>query len=203
MATVLETPSEYAHPLKTVPQKGMQDPDLDKWGLACNNARPRSGVFRAGSLWTAFNTSTGARDGPRNVVTWLEIAVASRKVVQQGCYGAPGAHYAYPAIMADSRGNALLVCVRAAKTEYASLLYAYRTSTMPAGKLHDTSELVQAGTVTHHQPDTQGFNRWADYNAVALDPVDDRIWMHGAIPKDAGAAASNTWSSWIAAWRAP
>ncbi len=197
---VLAAPSEYGRPLPAIPQVGMVDPNsLKLWGLACNDDRPRSAVFRSGSVWTAFNTSVpDGHGGTRNVVTWLEIAVASRTIVQQGCYGAPGCHYAYPAIMPDSHGNAVVVAVRSSPTEHASLLIAHRLASMPAGVLHNSSELIQAGLATHQKLDSQGANRWADYNGIALDPTDDRIWVHGAVPEDI-----DTWASWISSWKAP
>jgi hypothetical protein len=100
--------------------------------------------------------------------------------------------------MPDSRGNAVLLAVRSAEAEHPSLLYTHRSAVMGAGLVHDVSDLVQAGAAAHQQLDTSGFNRWADYNGIALDPVDDRIWMHGAVSGD-----RDTWASWIASWKAP
>jgi hypothetical protein len=97
----------------------------------------------------------------------------------------------YPAIMADSASNMVIVYNQSCTDEYIGIRYTGRTPTDVA--LQPSAEL-KAGEANYVRTASDGRNRWGDYNGIALDPTaGNRIWMFAEYAKD----PSSTWGTWF------
>ena len=178
-----------------------QPPAADQKGgappLNAGDVRVLNAVSRSGSVWCALTTfHNWGENVNRAAVHWFQINQTSGALVQQGVFGARGAHYYYPAVMPDSNGNMTLVFSRSSANEFASIYFTGRKASDPLGKLQ-SSALLKAGTGHSQKVDGSGRNRWGDYAGVGIDPADGRtVWvysMHG----DTG----NKWGTWVGATR--
>ena len=150
-------------------------------------------VFRGGSVWLALTSFHDWGDGVNvPVAHWFQINATSGALVQQGIFGGPRRSYCYPVVMPDSNGNMTMLFARIGSAEFASIGYTGRLSTDPVGQLQP-SAFLRSGVANYLAVDSNGLNRWGDYNGIACDPADGRtVWLHSEF-----ASAVNTWSTWI------
>jgi hypothetical protein len=133
------------------------------------DARLLNAVFRGGYLYTAHTITHNSMAALR----LYKIAV-SGKVAQQVTYGNNFAHYFYPAICPDSRGNIVVVFSRSARNEFPGARFTGRRSTDTS---YAPSLPLKPGAANYEKLDNLGRNRWGDYNGIALDPSDDSVWI--------------------------
>ena len=156
------------------------------------NASP---VYRNGSLWVAQPWGMDYGSGDVSAVRWSQIDVSdwpnSAKFVQDSIFGTDGVWRFAPGIMVDASNNLALVYAQSSATEYASAYFAGRLGTDPPNGLSfRESNVLKAGTTTLAVIEN-GRNRFTDYFGIALDPVDQSVWMMGFY---AGAAdRTGTW----------
>jgi len=171
-------------------------PNADQKGgpppLNTGDVRVLEASFRGDSVWCALTTSRNWGLGNRASVHWFQIRAAASALVQEGVFGTRAAHYFYPAGCPDANGNFVLVFSRSGTGEFGSIGYTGRRSTDPLGTLQ-ASALLKAGVAHYQALDSQGRNRWGDYNGVASDPASPRlIWFYSEF-----CSAANTWGTWV------
>ncbi len=89
----------------------------------------------------------------------------------------------------DNRGNLAVGYSVSSTTVFPSIRYAGRLATDPPGGLFQGENEIIAGTGV--QRDTS-FNRWGDYSALAVDPVDDCTFWFTSEYYTAASQASST-----------
>jgi len=171
-------------------------PNADQNGgappLNTGDVRVQHAVFRGDSVWTALTTTRNWGLGNRASVHWFQIRAAASALVQEGVYGTRAAHYFYPAGCPDNNGNFILVFSRSGTAEFASIGYTGRRAADPLGTLQN-SAVLKAGVAHYQALDSQGRNRWGDYNGIAADPSNSRVvWIYSE-----SASAVNTWGTWV------
>jgi len=173
-------------------------PNADQGGgpapLNTGDVRIQHAVFRGDSVWTSLTTAHNWAAGTPNraSIHWFQVRAAGNALVQQGVFGLRDMHYFYPAGCADSNGNFTIVFSRSGLNEFGSIGYTGRRATDPLGQLQ-SSALLKAGVAHYQALDSQGRNRWGDYNGVAADPSNGRvIWFYSEF-----ASAVNTWATWV------
>ena len=160
--------------------------------LNTGDVRVLHAVFRGDSVWLALTTNRDWGAGNRASVHWFQVRAATNTLVQQGIYGTRNAHYFYPAGCPDNNGNFVLVFSRSGSTEFGSIGYTGRRASDPLGTLQP-SALLKAGVAHYVGLDSQGRNRWGDYNGIAADPGNPRlIWVYSEFT-----SAANTWGTWV------
>ncbi len=166
-------------------------------GLNAGDVRVLNAIFRGGSVWCALTTFHNWGEAVnRAAVHWFQLNATSGALIQQGVYGARGAHYFYPAVMPDANGNMTLVFCRSGPNEYAGIYLTGRKATDPLGQLQ-ASTLLKAGAGNSQRIDNAGRNRWGDYAGSASDPADPRIvWSYSMF-----ADVNNKWGTWVGATR--
>ena len=113
--------------------------------------------------------------GGQNGVRWMEFTAPNTVVsplgistYQQGTY-APDSNWRWMGSMARDRNNDVLVGYSESNTNmYPSIFIAGRTPGDTLGTLENELSVVNG---TGSQPDTS--NRWGDYSAMRIDPVDN------------------------------
>ena len=185
----------------TVPQNfAPQLGDTEKIGVF--DARLNTVVYRNGSLWTTHTVFVPASAPTISAVDWWQVDT-NGSVQQFGRLQDPGGlfFYTYPSLSVNAKGDMLVGYSRMASTEYASAAYALRAASDPAGTLR-SEFLMQPGQGPYVKKDTFGINRWGDYSATQVDPVNDLdFWT---IQEYAGPHNSfSTWAMWWANVAAP
>ena len=139
------------------------------------------------SLVVDHSVTAGTSGGVR----WYEIQNPSGtpSVAQQSTY-APDASYRWMGSVAmDQAGDLAVGYSESSSTVYPSVAYAGRLATDPVSTL-------QAETVTVSGTGSQNYNsnnRWGDYSAMQVDPVDDcTFWYTQEYIKTTGAFNWNT-----------
>jgi len=127
-------------------------------------------------------------------VRWFElrkIGPGPWTLFQEGTYAPTAADNRWiGAIAMDGTGNIALGFNVSSGTVHPSLRYAGRLAGDPLGTLPQGEHLLVAGTGTN------GSNRWGDYAAMSVDPVDDcTFWFTGEWN------ATPQWSTRIGAFR--
>jgi hypothetical protein len=167
--------------------------------LDSGDTRVINAVYRNGSLWTAQSINMNLGSGNVAAVRWAQVDLsgwpASADILQDGTLGADGVWFFYPAIMADAANNVAVAFTRSSATEFASADYAFRLSADLPGSL-PVNAVLKAGSANYQLPDSNGENRWGDYSAIAVDPVDGSFWMLAEY-----AVASNRWGTWVGNFR--
>jgi hypothetical protein len=156
--------------------------------------RMQSVVYRNGSIWaahTAFMPSTGRT---RSIVQWWQFAT-NGTVIQKGRIEDPSSNifYAYPSIAVNAAGDAFVAYTRFAYNEYPSAEYAMRCVGDPLNVMRDGYRF-KLGEATYFKDFGSGRNRWGDYTAACVDPLNDStFWAVSEYSK----SPSSTWGTWI------
>ena len=116
-----------------------------------------------------------AASGGQDAVRWMEFATpqtivnaTALTILQQGTY-APDANWRWMGSMARDQSNDVLVGYsESSNNMYPSIFVAGRMPTDTLGTLENELAVI---TGTGSQPDTS--NRWGDYSAMRIDPVDN------------------------------
>ena len=113
------------------------------------------GSVASGSRWYELRPASGGSTG----VT----------VYQQSTYApADGLSRWMGSIASDKVGNLALGYSTSSGTAYPSIRYSYRTPSDPLGKM-GSEQLLLSGAGAQQRT----LNRWGDYSAMSVDPVDD------------------------------
>jgi outer membrane protein assembly factor BamB len=143
--------------------------------IATNDARIQNLVYRNGTLWA---THTVFFDPPdRASVQWWELTTTA-SVVQRGLIDdATGVtFYAFPSIAVNAAGDALIGFSCFSPTQFASGCYAFRKASDPPNTFQDVATL-KGGEAKYDKVGGSGINRWGDYSATVVDPVNDMdLW---------------------------
>ena len=103
--------------------------------------------------------------------------------------------YAYPSIAVNEYDDVLIGYSRFSADQYASAIYAFRYGSDPAGTLNDDT-VLKAGEASYYKIFGGTRNRWGDYSATVVDPVNDRdLWTiqeYAATP----ISGSDRWGTW-------
>ncbi len=159
-----------------VPQKGVSDL-LDSLGdrLMYRFAYYNDGVSLPSPMQHWYVNFNVTASGGQNGVRWMEFTAPTTVVsplgiaiFQQGTY-APDANWRWMASVArDQKDDVLLGYSESSTNMYPSIFIAGRTPLDAAGTLETEVSIVNG---TGSQPDTG--NRWGDYSAMRIDPVDN------------------------------
>jgi Calx-beta domain/PQQ-like domain len=149
-----------------------QGPGCGTSKIQTNDSRIQNVVWRNGSLWT---TQTVFLSTPsRASVQWWQIQPSPASVIQRGLIddAAGTTFYAFPSIAVNKFDDVLVGFSSFAPNEFASGRYAYRLAGDPAGTMQKPV-LLKAGEACYYKDYGTTKNRWGDYSATAVDPLDD------------------------------
>jgi len=128
--------------------------------IVCCHSIDLDGNDWAGVRWYELRR-TGGTGG-----TW--------SVYQEGTYSPDSDHRWMPTIGLSATGNIGLAYNVSSSTTFPSLRYTGRKECDPLGTMTESETVIVAGTQSN------GSNRWGDYNALGLDPTDgETFWMTG------------------------
>jgi FG-GAP repeat protein len=171
--------------------------------IDAGDTRMLSVKYRNGSLWATQNVFLPAA-GTFNRVAgqWWQIDPVTPTVIQFGRVDDPTGKffYAYPSIAVNKSSDVLIGYSRFSSTQYASACYSYRASTDAPSTLRP-EVLLKAGEGIYYKTFGGGSNRWGDFSATAVDPLNDlNFWTiqeYAATPSPPGTMdGDGNWGTW-------
>ncbi len=128
--------------------------------IVCCHSIDLDGNDWAGIRWYELRRSGGTSG------TW--------SIYQEGTYSPDSDHRWMPTIGLSATGNIGLAYNVSSSSTFPSLRYTGRKECDPLGTMTESETIIVAGTQSN------GSNRWGDYNALGLDPTDgETFWMTG------------------------
>ena len=156
--------------------------------------RIRTVIYRNGSLWATHSIKLPSTFPPeRTAVQWFEIG-PDRSIRQHGLIDSPtgGQFFDEPSLGVNGNNDVLIGYSRFSASQYASANYAFRRAGDPAGSVRDDT-VMKAGETPYDKDYGTGRNRWGDYSATLVDPVNDRdLWTI----QEYAASPGDTWGTW-------
>ena len=150
-------------------------------------------AFRNGFIWAVQNVFLPAGGSPsRTAVQWWQLSPEGT-ILQHGLIDDPTGvkSYAWPSLAVNQFNDVLIGYSRFSTNQYASANYSFRFGAdLPNTTRSDT--LLKAGEASYFNL-LNGRNRWGDYSATVVDPLNDTdLWTI----QEYAAWPANTWGTW-------
>ncbi len=142
--------------------------------LQVNDSRMRRVVYRNGRLWAAHTVILGHPS--RSSVQWWRINPWGTGDAVSRIDDPTGKVFrAFPSLAVNKFNDVLIGYSRFSATTYASAAYRFRHGSEAAMSLQP-EKVFKAGEAPYYKPG-KGRNRWGDYSATVVDPVNDvNMW---------------------------
>jgi hypothetical protein len=150
----------------------------DATGLDAGDTRMCNVVYRNGRIWTVHSGGYPADTPDRNALFWYELQPSlPNPIIQSGIIqsGGPNAHYLYPSIAVNCGNDACIGFSSTSPAIYASACYVTRLAGDSPGTTSST-QYFKDGRAKYVKLDTGSRNRWGDYSATIVDPLDDKTF---------------------------
>jgi hypothetical protein len=158
-------------------QPGLQNGSAT--ALDSGDSRMQKVVYRNGHLWAVHGGGWPADTPDRNAIFWYELQPSlPNPIVQSGIIetGGPGGGYMYPSIAVNCGNDACIGFTSTSPAIFASACYVTRLAGDPPGTTSST-QYFKDGRAKYVKLDpTSGKNRWGDYSATTVDPLDDKTF---------------------------
>ena len=164
-------------------------PDMPQSGTATliesNDRRALDAVWRNDALWltTTINPNSGTDSGQATAM-WVKIdttTLASLSIADTGIIGgediATGTYTTFPSIAVNANEDVVIGFSASAPTIFAGAYFVNRQASDAAGFTGSSVE-VKAGVDSYVRTFLGPRNRWGDYSATAVDPVDGCFWVY-------------------------
>jgi len=149
-------------------------------------------VYRNGSLWGTQTAYLPTESPTHSAVQWWQVSPSG--VVQQFArIEDPNGQtfFAYPSLAVNANEDMLIGYARFSAAQHPSGNYAFRAGTDAPNTLR--SDTVLKAGESSYAVYFQGRNRWGDYSATQVDPVNDLdLWTI----QEYAASPANTWGTW-------
>jgi hypothetical protein len=161
------------------------------------DARMENMVYRHGKLWCTHHIYLPADDPTRCSVQWFELALDGT-ILQRGRVDDANGNrcYAFATIAVNANEDIMVGYASFSPEQYASGSYSFRYATDPSNILRDSYQFVD-GLAPYFKTYGADRNRWGDYTATMIDPVDDldfwTIQQYAEVP-----ASQDEWGTWWA-----
>jgi len=165
-------------------------------------------VYRNGHLFTTHTIPDPT--GTRTVVRWYELSTAPLSKIQEGTISDPKRFYFYPSIAVNSTGDIAIGFSGSSSSpaEYAGAYYTARRAADPAGAMQPVT-LLKSGQESYFKTFSGTDNRWGDFSATVVDPVDDTtFWTlqeiaYSSVWNPHDNAFASRWATWWGSLRPP
>lgn len=175
-------------------------------GVDAGDSRIMNAVFRNGAIWYAQAVALPAVGPTHTAAQWVKLSTAGNDLDAGRVNDATatstngGKWYAYPTISVNQNGDALVGFTQFASNQYPSAAYAFRAVSDASGTLRDVVTF-RTGADFYFKTFSGTRNRWGDYSATQVDPVDDRsFWtvQEASSTRVGNGNGSGRWSVWWA-----
>jgi hypothetical protein len=193
------------HPWSETGAKDNMGPQLGlSLGIDLGDARIGSCQYRNGSLWAAHTVFLPSTTATNSAVQWWQID-PDGTVEQFGRVYDPDGKlfHAYPSLAVNASNDVLIGYTQFSASHYASAHYSFRFGTDSPSTLRADSVLKSGEGPYNNVSTTTALNRWGDFSATVVDPVNDvSLWTiqeyaaaPAGSPKTTGSGRWGTW--WV------
>jgi hypothetical protein len=165
------------------------------------DSRILSCSYRNGWLWCSQTVFLPVATPKRSAAQWWQIDPTTGAIEQFGRIDDPTGikFYAYPTIAANASNDVLVGYSRFSASQYASGNYSFRFAEDPPNTLHSDT-VLKAGEGPYYAT-ASGINRWGDFSATVVDPVNDfsfwTIQEYAGVPVgNQTSSSSGRWGTW-------
>ncbi|MCD4790030.1 MAG: PKD domain-containing protein [Bacteroidales bacterium] len=161
------------------------------------DARMENMVYRNGKLWCVHHIYLPADDPVRCSVQWWELALDG-EILQWGRVDDETGlnFYAFATIAVNSNEDIMIGYASFSSEQYASGSYSFRYADDPVNTLRERYQYID-GLAPYYKTYGGSRNRWGDYTATWVDPVDDldfwTIQQYADLP-----VSLDLWGTWWA-----
>jgi len=164
--------------------------------------RLSNAILREGRLWTAHHVESPSGTG-HTEIAWYEIDPSAADPngangpVQQGRIADAKRFFFFPSIAVNASGGAAVGFMGSGAASFPSAWYSARLPSDPPGTMRTPSPLKQ-GEDSYFKTFGGAFNRWGDFGATAVDPVDDTFWTLQAYARmsEGECEDCDRWGTW-------
>lgn len=163
--------------------------------IDAGDSRIRNTMYKNGSIWFTQNIFLPAGNPTRVSAQWWQTD-GSGTVIQRGRVDDPSGtmFYSYSSLAVNGINDVLVGYSSFSLSQYASANYSFRTAGDPLSTLREPY-LFKAGEAPYYKTYGGDRNRWGDFSATYVDPVNNLdFWT---IQEYADSPA-NTWGTWWA-----
>lgn len=135
-------------------------------------------IMKNGMLWTTHHVFLPANNPQRTAVQWWNLTPEG-EILQWGRIDDPdgGMSYAFATIAVNEFDDAIIGYSSFSENQYASAAYSFRYHTDPPNTFRDSYQ-YKDGLAPYYKTFGGGRNRWGDYSATMLDPVNGHdFWV--------------------------
>ncbi len=185
--------ASYSQPSGQVPQLGSSE-TLDSLGDRLMMQLQYRNLNGVESLWATHSVASGGVAGIR----WYEIRNlgSTPSVYQQSTYQPDSLYRWMGSLAVDGVGNMAVGYSASSSSLYPAIRYAGRLASDSLNTLSQAETSLIAGSGSQ----SGGYNRWGDYSAMTVDPVDDcTFWYTTEYYETTG----NNWQTRIGSFKYP
>jgi hypothetical protein len=150
-------------------------------------------VYRNGSIWAAHPVFLPAGGSPtRTAIQWWQLS-PDGTILQRGMIDDPAGvnFYSWPSLSVNQFNDVLIGYSGFSTNQYASANYSFRYGDDPPNTLRGDT-VFKPGEASYVSLG-DGRNRWGDYSATVVDPLNDTdLWTI----QEYAASPANTWGTW-------
>lgn len=183
----------------TIANTSFDPPTADQPGTAANfNTGDRrfsaNTVVSNGSLWAVHSTNVSGR----TAVEWLRINPVTNTIIQSGVISDPSLSFFFPSIAVNEFDQVLIGFSGSGASTFGSSYYAFGETSGSTTTFSPVSQ-AKAGSAQYQVLDGSGRNRWGDYSATVVDPVNPSdFWTFQLF-----APSTNNWQVQVSQLHAP
>jgi len=164
--------------------------------IMCNDARMQNCVYRNGSLWCTHTVFLPAGSGTHCAVQWWKLSTSGSTLQRGRIEDLSGTiFYAFPSLAINKYEDVLIGHSRFSASQFASGNYSYRAVADPPNTF-ETDTVLKTGEASYYKTFSGTRNRWGDYTATVVDPVNDvdfwTIQEYAATPS----GGTDRWGTW-------
>ncbi|MCL5966618.1 MAG: hypothetical protein M1550_05365, partial [Deltaproteobacteria bacterium] len=157
--------------------------------IDAGDTRLLNAVWQNGRIWTTHHVANAGK----TEVAWYRIDPLTKGVVQ-GRITDPNRWFFYPSIAVNMNGDIAIGFSGSSPTDYAGAYYTVLTSPTWAAQ---PVTLLKSGVASYYKTLSGTVNRWGDYSATVVDPVDNvTFWTLQEYAAGTNADNTSRWGTW-------
>jgi hypothetical protein len=151
----------------------------DNRRIETNDPRLMNAVFRNGRVWVTHTGGLPAGTlSDRVAIFWYQLNATAlpQPIVQSGVIeGGRNRYYFFPSIAVNCADDVCIGFSRSDSTRYVEACYTVRLAADPPATMRNIV-VIKEGESPYFKDFGSGSNRWGDYSATVVDPIDDRTF---------------------------
>lgn len=153
------------------------------------DSRIGAAVYQVGNFFYAVHST---QIGARAAIQWYKMNASSRALVESGTISDTNLDLFYPSIAANTNGY-VVIGFNGCSTNTFISSYAVAGETIGGSTVFGSKILLKAGVTNYSVVNGNSGNRWGDYSATSVDPLNpNHFWTIQEYP-----SATNAWSTQI------